>query len=84
MSGEIREVKAKFILSLLEKTSEGLRRKELLQKWKKSGLFADSVFHGALSRLKNRGYVAKKEPYIYTSPYVITEAGKQYLKGLRA
>lgn len=81
-SFEKRELRAKFMLELLEKQGQ-LHRKEVLVKWIKADL-PESGFNTMFYWLKKRGYIEKTESSVYHSAYCITKAGKRYLTGLRA
>jgi len=78
---ERHEARVKFVLGLLEKNL--LRRKDIKTKWLIEG-FPESMFNASFALLRNRGYVTKKFPDEYLSPYTITETGKRYLNGIRA
>lgn len=77
------EKQVKYLLGLLEQNPEGFRRKDLKTKWLIKG-FPEPKFNSILVSLRNRGYVIKSDLSYKLSPYVITEAGRQYLRGLRA
>jgi len=73
--------RATFILGLLEKKS--CRRKDIKTKWLIQG-FPESMFNSMFDWLRKRGYIMKELPQKHTSPYLITESGREHLKGLRA
>ena len=79
---ERHEHRVKFILGLLEENPKGLRRKQLKIRWTTSGI-CESGFNKTIVWLRQRRYI-KKASEFSLSPYVITEAGRKYLNGLRA
>jgi len=77
-----REFRIKYILGLLEDNPDGLRHKEIKVRWMTSG-FPEGNFYTIFHWLVERGYIKKRDGK-HLSPYVLTEAGKKHLNGLRA